>query len=327
MKPRLKRVGMTSKSLFYAIVVHVIAGVILAVNLEWPSKMLQSRVSESAPVQANVVSEAEIQRQQEAIRKEEEAGKRRQEEARRELEELLEKKKQEEQRLAEIRQRQEEEKRKAEELERQKERERQELAKLEQEEEARRQAEAERKRQEEAERKRREEAERQRQAEAERQRKEEEARRQAEAERRAEEERRRREAEERRKEEQRQRELAEERERKRQLQEQLERERIARQVNSALARYTPIIRQKVSRNWNRPTNVPSKIEAHVRVRLSQTGEVLSARITKSSGNPVFDRSVRAAVLKASPLPIPREQGINEEFRTLDLTFKPEDMIS
>lgn len=312
MRPRARRVRVTSKSLFYAIVIHVAAAVLLVLNIDWPTHVASPR-SEPAPVQASIVSEAEIQKQMAAIQDKEQAEERRQQEAQQKLEELLQQKEAEEQRLAEIKERQEQEKQEAEELARQKE---QELAKRKQQEEEQRQqeqAEAERKRQEEA------EAERKRQEEAEAERKRQE---EAERKRQEEEERKRKEAE-----EQRQRELAEKREREEALQEQLEQERLARRVESALGQYIPIIQQKVGRNWNRPAGLRDNIEAHVNVRLSQAGEVLSARIVKSSGNPVFDRSVENAVLKASPLPIPQEQGVNDRFRNMNLRFRPEDMTS
>lgn len=308
MRSRARRIGVTSKSLVYAIVIHLAAGVLLVLNIDWPSHVVSSPRSEPAPVQASVVSEAEIQKQMEAIQQKEQAEKRKQQEAEQKLEELLQKKKEEQQRLAEIKERQKQEKERAEELAKKREQEKQELAKLKQQEQQQRE-------QEEAERRRREEAERKRKEEAERKRREEEKRK-------AEAERKRREAE-----QQRQKELAAKRQREEELQEQLERERLQRRVQSALARYIPIIRQKVSRNWNHPATIRNDIEAHVTVRLSQSGEVISARIVKSSGNPVFDRSVENAVLKASPLPIPRERGVNEQFRTLRLKFKPEDMIS
>lgn len=322
MRSKPRRIGLTSKSLFYAIIIHVAAGVLLVLNIDWPTHVVSSPRSEPAPVQATVVSEAEIQKQMEAIQQKELAEQRKQEEAQEKLEELLKQKEVEEQRLAEIKERQEQDQQKVEELARQKEQEQQELAKLkEQEEEQRKreEAEAERKRQEEAERQRKEEEERKRQQEAEAERKRQE---EAERKRKEEEERKRKAAE-----EQRQKELAEKRAREEELQRQLEQERVARRVESALDQYIPIIRQKVGRNWNRPGGLRDSIEASVNVRLSQTGEVISARIVKSSGNPVFDRSVENAVLKASPLPIPQEQGVNEQFRNMTLNFKPQDMTS
>lgn len=294
MRSRARRIGLTSRSLFYAIVIHVIVGVVLILNIDWPSRVVSSR-SEPPPVQANMIDESQIQKQVEAIRKKEEAEKQQQLEAQKKLEELLNKKKQEEERLAEVKKQQEEEKKKAEELTRKKEQEQIELAKL--------------KKQEEEEQRKRAEAEAKAKAEAERKRKEEEERKRKAAE------------------EQRQQELAAKQERERQLREQLEQERLQRRVNDALAQYIPIIKQKVSRNWNRPASLRNDIEAHVNVRLSQAGEVISAQIVKSSGNPVFDRSVENAVLKASPLPIPQDRDVNEQFRNLKLIFKPEELIS
>jgi colicin import membrane protein len=295
MKSRARRIGLTSKALVYAIVVHVIVGVLLILNIDWPTHVVSSPPSKPAPVQANMIDEREIEKQMEAIKKKDEIEKQKQLEAQKKLDDLLKKKKEEEQRLAEIKKQQEQEKKKAEELARKKEQEQLELAKLrkkEEEEEQRKKAEAEAKAKAEAERKRKEEEERKRKAE-----------------------------------EQRKKELAEERERERQLQERLESERRQRLVNDALAQYIPIIKQKVSRNWNRPTSLRNNIEAHVNVRLSQAGEVISARIVKSSGDAVFDRSVENAVLKASPLPIPQARGVNEEFRNLKLIFRPEELIS
>lgn len=294
MKPRVRRIGLTSKSLFFAILFHAIVAVLLVINFNWPSHIFSARRPEPAPVQASVVSEKEVQKQMEAIRNKEEAKKQKQLEAQKKLEELLNKKKEEEQQLVEIKKHEAEEKKKAEEIKNKKEQERQKLAKMQQQEEERKKAEAK------AEQERRQ-AERKQKEEAERKRKAEEAKRKKE--------------------------LEAKREREKELQQQLEQERLQRQVNSALAQYIPIIRQKVSRNWNRPAGLRDDIEAHVNVRLSPTGEVLSAQVVKSSGNPVFDRSVENAVLKASPLPIPQEKGVNEEFRNLTLKFKPAELVS
>ena len=58
-------------------------------------------------------------------------------------------------------------------------------------------------------------------------------------------------------------------------------------------------------------------------RLIPGGEVTpgSVRVIRSSGNPAFDRSVVAAVYKASPLPVPSGR-LFEQFRNLGLNFKP-----
>jgi colicin import membrane protein len=60
----------------------------------------------------------------------------------------------------------------------------------------------------------------------------------------------------------------------------------------------------------------------VEVRLIPSGEVIDAQIVRSSGNPAFDRSVEAAVFKASPLPVPPDREVMEQFRSLRFEFKP-----
>jgi colicin import membrane protein len=60
----------------------------------------------------------------------------------------------------------------------------------------------------------------------------------------------------------------------------------------------------------------------VEVRLIPSGDVVEAKIVRSSGNPAFDRSVEAAVFKASPLPVPPDREVVEKFRLLRFEFKP-----
>ena len=62
----------------------------------------------------------------------------------------------------------------------------------------------------------------------------------------------------------------------------------------------------------------------MRVRLIPGGEVLEAKIVRSSGDAVFDRSVENAVQKASPLPLPENPELLEQFREIEFIFRPED---
>ncbi len=94
-------------------------------------------------------------------------------------------------------------------------------------------------------------------------------------------------------------------------------------AQSELARYEGLIRQKVERNWVRPAGWSRGMEVVVRVRLAPTGEVIQATIARPSGNAGFDRSVENAVYKASPLPLPEDEGLFEHFRELELRFRPE----
>ncbi len=330
MRHKLKNFGLNTRSFVYAVAIHLMVGVLLFASFNWETVVVATPQPKGPePVKAAVVSEDEIQQQMDAIREQEEKkkeeelqAKQRLEEMERQAEQAEEKRKQEQQRLAEL-EKQKAAREKAE-LEAKKRREEElRIAKAKEAEERKRQAE-------EAERKKREEQakqaaeEKRRQELAEQKRKEQEL---AEKKRKEQElaERRRKEQElaEQRKREQ---ELAEKRRREAELQARLEEERVQRLVDDARARYTPIIQQKVSRNWSRPPGAQVGLSAWVRVRLTPSGEVISAQVIRSSGNPIFDRSVENAVLKASPLPIPQEQVLNDRFREIQFNFNPDEKL-
>ena len=114
------------------------------------------------------------------------------------------------------------------------------------------------------------------------------------------------------------------------LQEQLAAEEKARHQATFAARsasevdkYKVLIRQRVSRSWNRPVGIAKGLKCVVRVRLTPSGEVLSAAVVRSSGNPIFDRSVEYAVYKAAPLPLPEDPALFDNFRDIEFLFSPE----
>jgi colicin import membrane protein len=297
------------RAFVYALLVHLALLGVLIFSLDWTSTVKPTMSRQHAPIQAVAVDakqlESELQRKRalEERKKHEAEEQRKREEAakqaeRRKLEE-------EKQRQAELKRKAEQEAKRKVEAERKRQAElaakkKAEAEKKRREEEARKQAEAEKKRREEEARK---------QAEAEKKRKEEEARKQAEA------ERKRRQEEARRKAEQ-------------ELQARLaaEQEREAAQRRSAMQNmvneYVLYIQEKVQRSWIRPPSSGSELTCMVEVRLIPSGEVIDAQIVRSSGNSAFDRSVEAAVFKASPLPVPPDPDVMEQFRSLRFEFKP-----
>ena len=60
----------------------------------------------------------------------------------------------------------------------------------------------------------------------------------------------------------------------------------------------------------------------MKVRLIPGGDVVSVSVVRSSGDPVFDRSVETAVLKASPLPLPEDPALFKHFREINFNFDP-----
>lgn len=186
---------------------------------------------------------------------------------------------------------------------------------LEQEAEERRQrevAEQERQQREAAERQRREEAERQRREEAEKERQRQEA-----------EKRRLEEIERQRRENERKRAEAEAAMREQLLQDELAEEsaRLEAMSSGEMDRYIFAIQRKIQQNWIKPASAGPGLECVISVRQVPGGEVISATIERCNGDAAVQRSIEAAVFKASPLPEPENAALFE--RNLRITFKPE----
>ena len=91
--------------------------------------------------------------------------------------------------------------------------------------------------------------------------------------------------------------------------------------SGALAAYQGLISQKVTRNWIRPATAAPGIECVVAVTQIPGGEVIGVQIESCNGDAVVRRSIEAAVLKSSPLPLPDDPSLFD--RRLRFTFKPE----
>jgi colicin import membrane protein len=90
----------------------------------------------------------------------------------------------------------------------------------------------------------------------------------------------------------------------------------------ALNEYIARIQAKVRSNWILPPELLGNPEAIFLVVQLPTGEVLSTRLVKSSGNAAYDTAVERAILKSSPLPLPAARELFA--RELKLTFRPQD---
>jgi len=109
--------------------------------------------------------------------------------------------------------------------------------------------------------------------------------------------------------------------RERQMKEQASRE-LAAARDRAMAAWISKIRNKIRSNINLPQELAGNPEAIFDVALLPTGEVLTVRMRKSSGNKGYDEAVERAILKSSPLPKP--EPANLFVRQLELRFRPLD---
>ncbi len=93
---------------------------------------------------------------------------------------------------------------------------------------------------------------------------------------------------------------------------------------------TGLIQQLLQESWSRPPSARNGMRAVLQISMLPTGELIDVRITQSSGDAAFDRSAERAVYSAEPfselqsLPI---RVFNENFRSLTLTFEPQDLLN
>lgn len=90
--------------------------------------------------------------------------------------------------------------------------------------------------------------------------------------------------------------------------------------SNALADYIAKIKGKVRGNIVLPGDLKGNPEAVFEVTQLPSGEILSVKLRKSSGNPAWDAATERAILKSSPLPKPAQSELFS--RTLELKFRP-----
>ena len=88
----------------------------------------------------------------------------------------------------------------------------------------------------------------------------------------------------------------------------------------AEADYVSRIRGKIRGNIVMPPEMKGNPEAVFEVTQLPSGEVLSVKLARSSGNPAWDAATERAILKSSPLPKPDQADLFQ--RNLKLTFRP-----
>jgi len=306
------------RAVIYAVLMHLVLLLLLVFSLDWTPKAIKP--GSNKPIQAQLVDVSKLK----AIEEKKQAEQQRIAEDKQKAEAEVERKKkaeQEKKRKAEAERNKkiEQDKKRKAEAERTKKAEQEKKRKVEA--ERTKKAEQEKKRKAEAERTKKAEQEKKRKAEVERKKKaEQEKKRKAEVERKkkAEQEKKRKvEAERKKKAEA---EAARRKEAEQALQAQLAEE----QAQHALSEYIPHIQAKIQRNWLRPPGSSAGLSCLILVKLIPGGEVVDAKVVRSSGDPLFDRSVETAVLKASPLPLPQDTAMFKHFREIQFIFIPDE---
>ena len=89
-------------------------------------------------------------------------------------------------------------------------------------------------------------------------------------------------------------------------------------------KYIALIQSRIKSHIVEPPNLTGNPQVEFHVVLIPGGEVLSARMTRSSGAPAYDSAVERAILKASPLPLPPDPAVFAQFRELNLKIRPKE---
>lgn len=100
-----------------------------------------------------------------------------------------------------------------------------------------------------------------------------------------------------------------------------------REAQGVINKYIALITQAISENWLIPLQSDKRLYCELMIRLGPSGTVLDVQVTRSSGDPALDKSARDAVLKASPLPVPKEPKAFAAFREFLLKVRPKDVIA
>jgi len=89
-----------------------------------------------------------------------------------------------------------------------------------------------------------------------------------------------------------------------------------------LDQYKATIKQRITRNWNEPTNLSPDFYCEVIVNQIPGGEVVSVEFGTCNGDEIARRSLETAVLRSSPLPGPPPEAPELFDRRLRLPFSP-----
>ncbi len=92
-------------------------------------------------------------------------------------------------------------------------------------------------------------------------------------------------------------------------------------------KYKQLIVTAIGRRWLMPEVGEAALACQVLVNVGPGGIVLSVDIIKGSGNSQLDHSATSAIMKSSPLPVPDDRNLFDNFRALRLTFRPKGIVT
>lgn len=99
----------------------------------------------------------------------------------------------------------------------------------------------------------------------------------------------------------------------------------AKRLASELEEYKTLVINSIEKKWLVPSSASSDMQAQLLIELGSDGTVKNVEVLKSSHNLALDSSAKAAVYSASPLPVPKDKVVLDQFRRFSLTVTPKDV--
>jgi colicin import membrane protein len=106
----------------------------------------------------------------------------------------------------------------------------------------------------------------------------------------------------------------------RELAEQIAADEQAARDQSEIERFTRLIKDQIESAFTNPQN---GLSCTLLVKMVPGGDVVDAKVVRSSGNELFDRQAEIAVRKASPLPVPDDPRLFQQMREIQFIFDPQ----
>lgn len=101
---------------------------------------------------------------------------------------------------------------------------------------------------------------------------------------------------------------------------------MSRKSQGIVNQYAALIKQSIGQHWVFPASANKNLRCKLNIRLAPNGAVLDVQVIKSSGDLALDHSARAAVFNASPLPVPKDATLFQQFRVFEMDVSPKDII-
>ena len=100
----------------------------------------------------------------------------------------------------------------------------------------------------------------------------------------------------------------------------------ATQQHGLIDRYKAGILRAIGQQWVIPAGASKDLSSIYLIQLAPGGVVINVTLLHSSGNQALDRSAQVAIFKASPLPVPKDPALFDNFRELRLTVSPRTVV-